>query len=101
MVAVSSRNREVYFVDKKVAEQGNAEAQYHLAQIFENARGVDQSDVEAARWSRKKAAYQGLASAQYDRLVGFFNEKDLGAMQSDVEAAQWKRKAADQDYPYV
>ena len=44
---------------RRAAEQGHAEAQIHLGDLFAAGRGVGQSDVEAARW-HKKAADQGV-----------------------------------------
>ena len=50
---------------RAAADQGHAEAQYNLGNMFEQGRGVAQSDVEAARWWQK-AADQGHAGAQYN-----------------------------------
>jgi hypothetical protein len=61
--------------------------------MFEQGRGVAQSDVEAARWYRK-AADQGHADAQYN-LWNVFDEGH-GVAQSNAEAVRWFRKAADQ-----
>ena len=46
------------------AEQGNADAQYLLATIYEEGRGVPQDYAEAVKWFRL-AAEQGHARAQY------------------------------------
>jgi hypothetical protein len=80
---------------RAAADQGHAEAQYNLGVMFEQGRGVAQSDVEAARWFRK-AADQGNAGAQYN-MGGMFSQGRCVA-QSDVEAARWFRKAADQGH---
>ena len=50
------------------AEQGDAEAEYRLAWIYNKGQGVPKSYTEAFRWYRK-AADQKLAEAQYD--VGY------------------------------
>jgi hypothetical protein len=63
--------------------------------MFEQGRGVAQSDVEAARWFRK-AADKGFAKAQYN--LGNMFDQGRGLAQSDVEAARWYRKAADQGH---
>ena len=61
-------------------------------QLFEQCRGVAQSDVEATRWCRK-AADKGDVCAQHN--LGFMFAQGRGVAQSDVEAARWFRKAAD------
>ena len=40
---------------RKVAEQGDAEAQYNLGIMYANGRGVTQDDKEAVTWFRKGA----------------------------------------------
>jgi hypothetical protein len=50
---------------RKAADQGHAQAQNNLGTMFEQGRGVAQSNVEAARWYRK-AADQDNADAQYN-----------------------------------
>jgi hypothetical protein len=78
---------------RAAADQGRAEAQYNLGNMFAQGHGVAQSDVEAARWFRK-AADQGDADAQ--KNLGIMFDQGRGVAQSDVEAARWFRKAADQ-----
>ena len=48
---------------RKAADQGYAEAQCMLGNMYYDGWGVPQSDTEAAQWYRK-AADQGNASAQ-------------------------------------
>ncbi len=48
---------------RKKAEQGHAKAQYNLARMYRNDRGVTRDDVEAVKWYRL-AAEQGYALAQ-------------------------------------
>ena len=45
------------------AEQGDAEAQYNLGNLYRQGQGVAADDVEAAKWFRV-AADQGLDQAQ-------------------------------------
>ena len=45
------------------AEQGDADAQFYLAQMYKNGQGVPQDYVEAVKWLRRSAE-QGLAIAQ-------------------------------------
>ena len=49
---------------RKSAEQGHADAQFQLAQMYNDGVGVTQNDVLAIDWYRK-AAEQGIASAQF------------------------------------
>jgi serine/threonine protein kinase len=45
------------------AEQGNARAQFNLALMYDNGKGVSQDDAKAVEWYHK-AAEQGHAAAQ-------------------------------------
>jgi len=75
------------------AEQGYADAQGNLGDMYESGRGVTKDDAEAARWYRK-AAEQGNARAQC--ILGYKYENGLGVPQDYAEAVRWYRKAADQ-----
>ena len=77
----------------KHAEQGNAEAQNLLGEMYFLGRGVGQDYQEAAKWYRK-AAEQGDANAQ--NLLGELYSYDEGVKQDYQEAAKWYRKAAEQ-----
>ena len=66
---------------RAAADQGHAQAQYNLGVMFDQGRGVAQSDVEAVRWYRK-AADQGHAGAQYN--LGTMFDQGRGVPQSDV-----------------
>jgi TPR repeat protein len=61
--------------------------------MYDNGRGVVQSDAEAVKWYRK-AADQGNVSAQLN--LGFMYGNGRGVAQSDAEAVKWHRKAAQQ-----
>jgi hypothetical protein len=73
----------------RLAQEGNAEAQFYLADMYYRERNF----TEAARWYQE-AADQGHLLAQFNLaslyMVG------LGVEQSFIEAAKWYRKAADQ-----
>ena len=49
---------------EKAAEQGNADAQFNLGFMYQDGRGLKQSDEKAVEWY-EKAAKQGDADAQY------------------------------------
>ena len=75
----------------KHAEQGNANAQNLVGEMYFLGKGVKQDYQEAAKWYRK-AAEQGDANAQYN--LGFMYKKGQGVKQDYQEAAKWYRKAA-------
>ncbi len=81
----------------KAALQGNAEAQFQLAQMYERGQGVEQSDELALNWI-KKAAHNRLSKAElmYANML-FFGR---GLEQSDTNKAMvWYKKAANHGQP--
>ena len=80
---------------KRLAEQGDASAQYNLGVMYSFGRGVPENYAEAVRWWRL-AAEQGIARAQYE--LGAMYEIGLGVPENDVEAVKWYRLAAEQGY---
>ncbi len=78
---------------RKLAEQGDAEAQYNLGVLYDLGHGVPQDDTQAALWYRK-AAEQGYAYAQNN--LGVLYDLGHGVPQDDTQAALWFRKAAEQ-----
>ena len=73
-----------------LAEQGDADAQFHLGVMYESGQGVLRSDAEVIKWYRK-AAQQDDAVAQFD--LGVMYAK--GVSPNHAEAALWYRLAAD------
>jgi uncharacterized protein len=80
-----------------LANQGNAEAQHGLGNMYANGDGVPQDYGEAVKWDRK-AADQGNAGAQ--NALGDWYEYGWGATwgipKDKVEAVEWYRRAAAQ-----
>ena len=76
----------------RLAEKGNAAAEFSIGQMHESGHGVQQDDTTAAFWYRK-AADQGLPIAQSS--LGRLFYKGIAAPDF-VTAAKWFRKAADQ-----
>lgn len=74
------------------AEQGDADAQYRLANMYSQGLGVPQDYSEAVKWWRR-AAKQGLVQAQH-RLANMY-KRGLGVPQDYAEAVNWYRKAAE------
>jgi len=74
------------------AEQGNAEAQYNLAMLYDRGLGVENDDSEALKWYRE-AAEQGYAKAQYNLGMMYYFGK--GVSQDKTTGYQWVILAAD------
>ena len=78
---------------RKAAEQGNADAQFNLGQMYDQGKGVKQDYAKAVAWYGK-AAEQGDAYAQYNLGVAY--REGLGVKQDYDKAADWFIKAANQ-----
>lgn len=74
------------------AENNIAAAQFALGFAYEQGKGVEQNDTEAANWYRK-AAEQGMDMAQ--RELGSAYENGRGVSKDINEAVEWYRKAAE------
>ncbi|MGN8837742.1 tetratricopeptide repeat protein [Mitsuokella jalaludinii] len=79
---------------RKAAEQGDADAQNSMGDLYYWGRGVLRDYKEAMKWYRK-AAEQGNTDAQYK--IGNLYCFGQGVMTDYQEAMKWYRKAADQD----
>tara|TARA_Y100000310_G_scaffold332464_1_gene408099 strand:- start:332 stop:877 length:546 start_codon:yes stop_codon:yes gene_type:complete len=71
---------------RPLAEQGHAEAQHVLAEMYAGGDGVAQDSVQMVEWYRK-AAEQGVAWAQNN--IGNMYDKGQGVAQDDAQAAEW------------
>ena len=80
---------------RRLADQGNPEAQYVLGDRFQYGKGVQPDSTRAVAWYQK-AADQGLADGQVS--LGIMYELGLGVPQDYAQAAAWNRKAADQGH---
>lgn len=76
---------------ESVAEQGNAEAQYRLGQIYRKGEGVSPDYSKADSWYRR-AAEQGDNRAQLN--LGLMYNLGQGIPQDYAEATRWLRLAA-------
>lgn len=83
---------------RRMAEEGQAIAQYNLGLIHEYGRGVAQNDVEAVEWYRK-ASVQGMSAAQYK--LGIMYDNGWGVAPSNVDAVKWYGDAAEQGHPFA
>lgn len=78
---------------KRLAKEGNAEAQSHLGYMYYIGEGVEADPLKAVDWYRRAAA-QGNRDAQYNLAVAYAFGK--GVERDDGEAVNWYRRAADQ-----
>jgi TPR repeat protein len=79
---------------RKAAEQGEVEAQYELALMYEEGRGVTQDYQQAAMWYLN-AAEQDHARAQFKLGKMLFSGK--GIKRDNVEAYKWFSIANDKN----
>ena len=65
---ISGANADMVFdFQMKLAQKGNAEAQFKVGEMYESGRGVEKNMIEAKRWINKAAA-QGNQAAGYKLL---------------------------------
>jgi len=82
-----------YKKEAERAEEGNADAQFHLGLRYADGQGVPKDYGQAVVWYRK-AAEQGHATAQVN--LGLAYSRGQGVPQDYGQAAVWHRKAAEQ-----
>lgn len=88
------QNRDLSFNDYlKLAEKGNAEAQFKLGVLYSNGREVQKDYGKAVEWYQK-AANQNYAKAQYNLAICY--EEGNGVPMNFVKAVEWYQKAAAQ-----
>lgn len=78
---------------RQAAEQGYADAQNGLGNMYFMGQGVPQDDAEAVKWFRK-AAEQGNTLALSNLASSYYLGR--GVIQDYEEAVKWYRKAAEQ-----
>ena len=76
-----------------LAEQGHADAQYHIGVMYVQGDGVQQDFKTALRWFTL-AAEQGNASAQYN--IGLMYHLGNGVTQDYDVALRWYNQASEQ-----
>lgn len=81
---------------RPLAEKGDAQAQYWLAQMYQNGFGVPEDMTAAADWYRKAAA-QNLQSAQKQLADQYYLGK--GVEKDYAAAAELYLKAAKSGHP--
>ena len=76
---------------QKDAAEGNADAQFCLAHLYDDDEGLSPDYQEAFRWYLK-AAEQGYAKAQFS--LGLMYNEGKGVSRNYTEAIVWYRQAA-------
>ena len=71
---------------KKAAEQGDITAQFNLAMMYSNGKGVNKNHPEAFKWC-KKAAEQGYVDAQ--ALLALIYRFGSGVEMNNTESLVW------------
>ncbi|MGH8612737.1 MAG: serine/threonine-protein kinase [Gammaproteobacteria bacterium] len=96
-LAVASRNgtgqrddRKAFGLFLRAAEQGHAQAQYHLGQMYGRGRGTTQDYEKAFSWLQK-AARQGVGDAQH--LLCLAYALGRGAVPNRTQAFAWCKVA--------
>ena len=74
------------------AEKGNGEAQFKLGKLYEDGKGVEQSDEEAFRWYTK-AVKSGCSAALYDLGCFYFSGRGGAEMSRERAISLWKQAA--------
>ncbi len=77
-----------------LAEQGHAEAQHNLGNMYNDGEGVTKDNHQAVFWYRKSAEH-GNAKAQFK--LGYMYANGWGVTKDESQTEIWCRKAAEQD----
>jgi TPR repeat protein len=78
--------------NRKLADQGDPQAQEYMGWAYLNGRGVGKDPVEAVKWYRK-AAEQDNTDVQ--NFLGWMYANGQDVPRDDAEADKWYRKAAE------
>lgn len=79
-----------------LAKQGDADAQFRLAEMYENGIGVDINIEEAIKWVTK-SAYQGNDKAELSFGAMYLHGVGVADKTDYVQAAKWLTKSANQN----
>lgn len=81
---------------RKLANNNNAEAQYHLSQCYLNGEGTEEDQIAYLFWL-KESAESGYAEAQFELSQLYY--KGVGVNESEEKGMYWLRKAAEGNSP--
>ena len=77
---------------RRLAVKGHAKAQYKVAKMYVQGKGVEQDYVESARWYRR-AALRGHPESQVELAQSYFLGR--GVKQDLDQAREWSKFAAE------
>ncbi|KAF9108978.1 hypothetical protein BGX27_008166 [Mortierella sp. AM989] len=77
----------------QAAEQGHTNAQYRLAEMYENGELFDMNARKASEWYLKSA---NLGNTKAQRKIGMMYKHGHGVPEDYTEARRWFKTAADQ-----
>ncbi len=84
---------EAFTIFSRLAEAGNAEAQYNLAMLYRTGKGVEKDMDASFKWFQH-AAEQGISDAQY--YLAHMYDNGESVEKSLPKAFEWYKKAAEQ-----
>ena len=90
---ILSANASVFSDLNTLAYRGDRDAQYDLATMYMEGKGVEKDAVKAFEWYQK-AAKQGDVDAQF--IVGVLYAEGEGVQKNYAKAMEWYLKAANQ-----
>jgi len=84
---------------KPLADQGDAEAQCLIANMYHLGLGLDRDISEAIQWYQRSAE-QGYGVAS-NNLAGIFKTGEHGDVPDPVEAEKWYQRAREQGFSHA
>jgi uncharacterized protein len=79
-----------------LARKGDASAQYYVALMCHQGKGLPESKAAAMGWARKSA---GQSNAPAEALIGLMYSQGHGVHRDDEETVRWFQGAADHGSP--
>jgi len=77
------------------ADQGDKEAQYHVAICYRRSLGVERDDEASFRYLKKSADQQFVAAEYY---ISNYYDNGIGTQKDEQEAFRYRKLAADQGH---
>ena len=77
---------------KKLADEGDPEAQYELGMCYYDGSEIEQDHCEAVKWFRKSAEQNNTSGKSMLGLCYFAGE---GVEHNSIEAVKWLKEAAE------
>src|SRR3954470_18694857 len=81
---------------KKLAQSGNADAEFELGIRYLGGEGLEKDEKQAAEWLQKSADEHNLAAMN---AIGTLHEEGVGMPKDEKKAFEWYEKAAKYGFP--